>query len=251
MRSLLLCLLQSVSRANPQTTVDDWPVPNRHTAARPSAPSAFSNVTPDPTAPPPSYHQLVASNQHETDMVNVEAQLIVTRLEDRGYSNTARLLADVFNRTITYRDMQHVEAQLMVERLEVRGYSNNARVLADVFNRTIPYSRIQSGERQHTIGRTNVITETNGLPRLHIPPTNTTEANGHRDLITDPSQRSWRSYFNTADRLRELSNSHTRATLNETDVSSTHHQPRSQTPPPMYHEIEEAAVRIARSNTLP
>ena len=140
-RSLLLCLLQSGLRADTQTTGDYRSLLNHHTPVRPSAPPAISNITPDPSAPPPFYHQLAASDQHDRSAID-EAQLMVAKFEDRGYSNNARLLANVFNDTIQYRDMQHLEQLLMVARYEDRGYSNTAHVLADVFNRN---SRNQSG----------------------------------------------------------------------------------------------------------
>ena len=96
---------------------------------------------------------------------------------------------------------------------------------------------------------------THALSRLLAPTTCTrpsTETNIRRHLVEDPAQRSWRSYFNTADRLRELTGiSPTHATFNETNVTPTCHQPRPQTPPPMYHEVEQTVARIARSDGLP
>lgn len=194
----------SGSRENPQTTVNDWPVPNRYTAVRPSAPPTSPS---DPSAPPPSYHQLLASDPQ------VREQRIITHFENRGYSNTARVLADIFNRTAPQPSNQNSESP------------------------------------------TSVIVETHYLPGPHAPITRMRpriESNTRRGLIADSTQRSWGSYFNTADRLRDLtSDSRTRDTLNETDIPTTRHQPRSQTPPPMYHEIEQTAVQIARSESLP
>ena len=176
-----------MSRANPQNTV-----PHRYTAVRPSAPPASLGTTSDPYREPPSYQQLLASDPR------VREQRTITRLENRGYSNTARVLAGIFN-TTTQQPSNH------------------------------------------------------DLPRLQTPSTRTsTETNTRRDLIADPAQRSWRAYFNSADRLRELTiYSRTRDTFNETDIPTTPYQPRSQTPPPMYHEVEQTAVRITRSESLP
>ena len=90
--------------------------------------------------------------------------------------------------------------------------------------------------------------ETLALPHTQQSPETTVRG----DFRSDRSQRSWRSYFNTADRLRELtSNSRTQSVENGTDVTPTRHQPRPQTPPPMYHEVEQTEVVVRRADSLP
>ena len=230
--------MQSGLRTEPLTTVNNLSVPNHHPTVRPLVPPAI----PDLPALNPLYYQIPVSSSHHRELHHSE-QTVVTQL-DPSTSPPSYNQFPVSNQH--HRELMHSE-QTMVRQLVDIGCSGYAHMLADSSNRTRSHTYDQHNERP-----TNAMHD---LPRLLTPTTYTrpsTETNIWRNLVRDPAHRSLRTYFNTADRLRERSdNSHTLATFNETNVALTRHQPRPQTPPPMYHEVEQTVVRIARSDGLP
>ena len=233
---------ESDSSSESPATTDYQSLPTRHTDVRQLAPPAGPYTPPDLSAPPPSYDQLPEIIQHHRDLQYTEQRV---RQLDQSSS------PDSFNQLPAsnqyHRELQNSE-QSLVRQLEDSGYFTYGHMLSDLFNRARSDSCNQNSERRTS----NIAID--DLPSLQTPSTRTrtgTETNTRRDLITDPSQRSCRLYFNNTERLRELSNSRTCAIINETGVSSTRHQPRPQTHPPAYHEVEQTSVWIARSDSLP
>ena len=217
-------------------------------------------------------------------------QGLISHLEGRGYSNTARVLREIFNRQGSNTNENNVQPSsqtnqppptydevgsrnLQINRIE----SNTERVLREIYNTP---TWIDTNETNHNLNDIGIDNRSRSGPstglcyhfiesRVAGPrhDTRQTLANREtepRDTDSERTQQSWASYFNTANRLRNLIND-TRTTRNEADsnyrsvngettvvnIMADRYHPRPRTPPPAYHEVESSACILPRTNSLP
>ena len=215
------------------------------TAVRPLAPLAIpANITDDPSALPLSYRQTETSDHRDRVLQRLQHVAVRASAPPSNTTPVPYAQPSSYNQEASYQTVRDRQSTLqsLIAHYEDRGYFGSVRVLVRLLER----SRLQSPQlnsTRTTISRTDNNTATSHLRRSLTPPPRT-------DVITDPTQRSWRSYFNTANRLRDLT-SNSGDTANGTGVSPTHHQPRPQTPPPTYREVEQTTILITRADSLP
>ena len=254
------------------------PVTQANTAARPSV---LAPSVPIPFVPPPSYHQIETVNQRDSDLQSSQHTLVRSTSPPASATPDSSVLSSPYHQTTDHqrgratqstpapsasatfyssalsspyhqetqrdRDQRLATLQSLVAHFEDRGNFASARVIARLIERSVqPSSPLHTGRTTSNHSRADDSTAMGDQRRPQTPSPRT----GHTDVLTDTSQRSWRSYFNTADRLRDLTGNQGDI-ANEASVPSRRYQPRSQTPPPAYHLVEQTAVRITRADSLP
>ena len=272
----------------PQSTVDGWSLPNHNSVVTASAPpvtqantaarpSVLTQSVPTPFVPPPSYHQIVTVNQRDSALQSSHHTLVRSSSPPASATPDSSVISSPYHLTTDHqrgratqstpapsacatfyssalsspyqqetqrdRDQRLATLQSLVAHFEDRGNFASARVIARLIERSSPlHTRLTTSNHSRADDSTAI-----GNQRRPQTPSPLT---GHTDVLTDPSQRSWRSYFNTADRLRDLTG-YQGDIANEASVPTRRYQPRSQTPPPAYHLVEQTAVRITRADSLP
>ena len=254
---------------------------------------------------PPSTNDDEETRDEATEQAQLGFLGLISHFEGRGYSNVARVLTDIFNRqasngtnpngsnteTPDRTRSQTAQPPPTYHEIETRSRqtngieSNTECVLREIYNIS---TWNNMNETLHNVNES----ETNNRsrfrppagsrldfrqigPRDQVQPTSAIREIEPRDQGSDGTEQSWASYFNTANRLRDLIND-TRTTRNEENVNyrntnandvninindentivnnvdtPTRHHHRPRTPPPAYHEVESSAVRIPRTDSLP
>ena len=229
---------------------------------------------------------------------------VLSRLEGRGYSNTVRVLREIFG--IQLFDIQDISSEstsdanstqndLQIDQLpptyeelldqnERQTHtieSNTERVLREIYSRPTWLDTFESNHdlngtdesqyigafepgvsesREDITNLGNNVQHTTAIPEMGQTET---------DPGTEQTRQTWTSYFNIANRLRDLINGilFPRNTINEVDNAnhrnlsgestvvnvdiSEQYYSRPRTPPPAYHDLENCEPMLARTNSLP
>ena len=226
---------------------------------------------------------------------------VLSRLEGRGYLNTARALREMQNvssdsssdASSILQDLQMDQLPPTYEELLDRNdrqthriESNTERVLREIYSRPTwldsyesnhDLNEIEINAPQYTIrafdprdleSRRNITDLRNDVQHTVANPEMEQTETG---LGTEQTHQTWASYFNTANRLRDLINGTltTRNTANEVDHTShrslsgestmvninadisEQYCSRPRTPPPAYHDLENCEPVLPRTNSLP
>ena len=180
---------------------------------------------------PPTYEELHSRNDRQTNRIE---------------SNTERVLREIYNIPTTY------ESNLDLNEIEINA----------------PQYTIRAFDPRDLESRRNVTDLRNGVQHTAANPEMGQAETG---LGTEQTRQTWASYFNTANRLRDLING-TLTTRNIAyEVDHTNHRnlsgestvvninadiseqcySRPRTPPPAYHDLENCEPLLPRTNSLP